>query len=147
MGLPTSIPFGDDSADDFSEPLQDLDVPSARPPLAPAPQPPADRARDEFEEFQRWKRMKEAEEASQRTAATAPPAEPQRAPRAPKAKKPSIASVAQAPTRAAAEDQPRFPESTGTGSSTDGLTRKVDRKTGVSYYEIPKTRIGDDGRP
>ena len=55
--------------------------------------------------------------------------------------------MAQAPTRAAAEDQPRFPESTGTGSSTDGLTRKVDRKTGVSYYEIPKTRMGDDGRP
>ena len=143
MGLPTSIPSGGEGLDRFSEPLPDIALPSPLPveKVAPAPAPVSDTARDEFEEFQRWKQMREAE-----AAAGAKPRQPK-----PRAKKASIASVAQAPTRAVAEqaEEPRFPDLTvpSDAPSTEGLTRRVNDKTGISYYEIPKTRMGDDGRP
>lgn len=147
MGLP-KITSMDDGADGFSEPLPDLDVPTPLPSIGRAdPRPAEDRELREFEEFQRWKKMREAQTAED----TQTPAAPRATTRTrPKQKKPSIVDVATAPTRATMAEQelPHFPDSTtGTGGSTDGLRQRVDPKTGVSYYEIPKTKMGDDGRP
>ena len=142
MGLPTSMPSsGGEDRDRFSEPLPALDDFNPLPVVAEPD--PEEEQRREFEEFQRWKRMQEAQ-ASQR----APEPEP-KAPRA-KSRKNSIAAVAKAPTRAAAEATPettRFPSELSTEGSTAGLKRRIHPKTGVSYYEIPKTKMGDDGRP
>jgi len=149
MGLPTSIPSGGEGLDRFSEPLPDIELPSPLPlpaeRVAPPVAPTSDPARAEFEEFQRWKQMREAEVAKAGSDGSPRKAKP-------RAKKSSIASVAQAPTRAAAAEEPeepRFPDlvQPSNAPSTEGLTRRVNAKTGISYYEIPKTRMGDDGRP
>lgn len=162
MGLPRSIPSGGAGLDTFSEkPAPQASRPAsnskpsnaaakgvkpkstgatqrtqkghAKAPIkasskkAPQEQaPPVDsEVLSEFEEFQRWKQMKEAGATQQPTSS----------------KKSQVT-----PTKSVQEEvfvDDAF-ESTDNEST---LKTKIDPKTGIPYYEIPKTKMGSDGKP
>jgi len=147
MGLPTSIPSGGDGLDRFSQPLPEPEV--VRELTA------EERDRAEFEEFQRWKREKM--QPAQNTLQEAP--QPQQGQRQTKSsirrrnEQPSGRPTANRPPKvtepALTADEQHYDvpvEDSGSGS-TAGLRRRVDSKTGRSYFEIPKTKMGTDGRP
>lgn len=150
MGLPTSIPSGGDGLDRFSQPLPEPEV--VREPTA------EEKARAEFEEFQRWKRekMEAAQRAAEEKPSSPKPQQSQRTARPSvrqRNERPSGNPMARRspkpaePVLSVDEQQYDVPVADSGSGSTAGLRRRVDPKTGKSYFEIPKTKMGTDGRP
>lgn len=162
MGLPRSIPSGGAGLDTFSEkPAPQASRPTsnkkptdaapkvakpkstgatqrtqqasekapvkATPKKAPQKQslPAESEVLSEFEEFQRWKQMKEAG-----------------------AKQPATPSKkSQAKSTSSVQDEGFVDDAFETVEDESVLKTKIDPKTGLAYYEIPKTKMGSDGRP
>lgn len=166
MGLPRSIPSGGAGLDTFSEgPTPQASRPdferkplgeaNPRKPATPRPtqRSPAKTVKatpkkaapeealpaesdelSEFLEFQRWKKMKEAGGSQ-----TAEPA-----------KKSSVTSSkkkAQSKPVEPVQDEGFVDDAFETVGDESSLKTKVDPKTGIPYYEIPKTKMGSDGKP
>lgn len=171
MGLPRTIPSGGAGLDTFSEKAAprpaaqqkpdrrqatDVTTPKSTPREAPRKQnstsksaqkssersnprkyepevlpSPTDESEElsEFQEFQRWKRMKEKAVGQGE---------------APVSKKKSQ------PRQAEGYVNDAFNVGNSVDSVTDSQTElvtKIDPKTGLAYYAIPKTKMGGDGRP
>lgn len=162
MGLPRSIPSGGAGLDTFSEkpaPQASRPTSNKKPTAAPKvakpkstgatqrtqrapekapvkatpkkaprqeqPLPAESEVLSEFEEFQRWKQMKEAG------------AKPQTAP----------SKKSQAKPVDPVQDESFVDDAFETVEDESTLKTKVDPKTGIPYYEIPKTKMGSDGKP